>query len=218
MADPQSAKRARSNTIGDAHVNTTALAPAEDIFQRIEQLDIQTVTDILTQAAQIHPDVLTMVDDAIRYDVSFEVAEEVVETIQLIAEQCGPFTNPRTRFNGLSTLRKIGKTIALSSNDVVGHEVQERFQYDTALVTAMREIIESMTEDEVRAIRENESSPEALWPKLLELEELSVDHCIHPELGEVLNLLDPARCEDEDEEDKEEEDEEWDEWSNDRIH
>jgi hypothetical protein len=51
MADPQSTKRARSNTIGDAHVNTTALPPAEEITQRIENLDIQTVTDILTRAA-----------------------------------------------------------------------------------------------------------------------------------------------------------------------
>jgi hypothetical protein len=66
------------------------------------------------------------------------------------------------------------------------------------------------------------------------LEELSDDHCIHPELGEVLNLLDPTRCEDEDEEEEEEdgeegeeeykneheeeEYEEWDEWANDRIH
>jgi hypothetical protein len=37
----------------------------------------------------------------------------------------------------------------------------------------MLEILDSMTADEVRAIREDESRPEALWPKLQELEELS---------------------------------------------
>ncbi|CAP94807.1 hypothetical protein E8E15_004732 [Penicillium rubens] len=248
MATPQRAKRARSNTIGDVHINETA-APPEEISRRIKHLDPDTVDNILTQAAQIHPDVMSMVDDAIRvirekeqnrvlsfdhysssvwksinvtyrsmrggaqYDVSFEVAQEVVGTIKSITEQCGPLTNPRTRFNGLSVLRKIGKTIALSSNDTVGHEVQKRFQWDACLVTGMLEILDSMTADEVRAIREDESRPEALWPKLQELEELSHDYCIHPGLVDVLNRVESDGYEDEegDEEGYEEEYEEGDE-------
>jgi hypothetical protein len=148
-----------------------------------------------------------------QYDVSFEVAQEVVDTIKSITEQCGPLTNPRTRFNGLSVLRKIGKTIALSSNDTVGHEVQKHFQWDACLVTGMLEILDSMTADKVRAIREDESSPEALWPKLQELEELSHDYCIHPGLVDVLNRLESDGYEDEegDNEGYEEEYEEGDE-------
>ncbi|KAJ5514586.1 hypothetical protein N7463_004138 [Penicillium fimorum] len=235
MAEPQSVKRARADTLGDAHANTTA-PPPDEISRRIQHLDSQTVTDILTRAAQIHPDVMSMVDDAIhvirerdqhrvinfdhysgsiwksinityrsmrggaQYDVSFEVAQDVVDTIKLITKQCGTFTNPQTRFNGLSVLRKIGKTIALSSNDTVGHEVQKRFQYDTALVDGMWEIVESMTEDE--------SSPEALWPKLMELEELAEDYCIHTGLQDVLDLFNPAHCGDEEEEEGGEEYEE----------
>ncbi|CAG8075980.1 unnamed protein product [Penicillium nalgiovense] len=249
MATPQHAKRARSNTIGDVHINETPPPPPEEISRRIKHLDPDTVDNILTQAAQIHPDVMSMVDDAIRvirekeqnrvlsfdhysrsvwksinvtyrsmrggaqYDISFEVAQEVVDTIKSITEQCGPFTNPRTRFNGLSVLRKIGKTIALSSNDTVGHEVQKHFQWDACLVSGMLEILDSMTADEVRAIREDESSPGALWPKLQELEELSHDHCIHPGLANVLTRVDPDGYENEEgnEEEYEEEYEEGDE-------
>ncbi|KAJ5406672.1 hypothetical protein N7465_007956 [Penicillium sp. CMV-2018d] len=235
MADPQSAKRARSNTIGDAHLNTSAPS-AEVISQQIQHLNRQTVRDILTQAAQIHPDVMSMVDDAIRiirekeqnrvinfdhysssvwksinityrsmrggaqYDVSFEVAQDV----------CGPFTNPQTRFNGLSVLRKIGKTIALSSNDTVGHEVQKRFQWDASLVEGMLEILDSMTADEILEIREDEASPDSLWPKLQELEALANDYCIHPGLEAVLGRLDPDHR-DEEEWDEEEHEEAYEE-------
>ncbi|KAJ5385037.1 hypothetical protein N7517_002948 [Penicillium concentricum] len=59
-----------------------------------------------------------------------------------------------------------------------------------------------------RAIREDESSPEALWPKLKELEELAEDHCIHPGLQDVLDLLDPTDCVDEEEDDGEEDEDE----------
>ncbi|KGO41284.1 hypothetical protein PEXP_106640 [Penicillium expansum] len=242
MAGPQSVKRARTNTIGDAHINTTAPL-REEISQKIQHLDSQTVTDILIQAAQIHPDVMSMVDDTIRvlrekeqnriinfdhysssvwksinitylsmrggaqYDVSFEVAQDVVDTIKSITNQCGPFTNFQTRFNGLSVLRKIGKTIALSSNDTVGHEVQKHFQWDGSLVEGMLEILDSMTADEIREIREDKSSPESLWPKLQELGELANDYCIHPGIEEVLGRLDPDGYEDGEEWDEDEDEE-----------
>jgi len=60
-----------------------------------------------------------------QYDKSFEVAMDIVDIIETITKQCGPIASPQTRLNGLSVLRKIGKTIALSSNDVIGHEVQK---------------------------------------------------------------------------------------------
>ncbi|KAJ5615699.1 hypothetical protein N7537_000813 [Penicillium hordei] len=140
-----------------------------------------------------------------QYDVSFEVAQDVVDTIKSITEQCGPFTNPQTRFNGLSVLRKIGKTITLSSNDTLGHEVQKRFQWDTSVVEGMLEILE---------IRENEASPESLWPKLQELEELSSDHCIYPGLEAVLGRLDPDGHWDEEEWDEEEHEEAYEDEEN----
>ncbi|KAJ5959921.1 uncharacterized protein N7479_007071 [Penicillium vulpinum] len=251
MAEPESAKRARSNTIGDAHVNTTPLEEISQRVQHLEDLDPDAVVHILAQAAQIHPDVMGMVDQAIRaireieqnriltfdhyssevwrsinityrsmggsaqYDIADDVAQEVVDTIETIAEQCGSYASPQTRLNGLSTLRKIGKTIALSSNDTVGHEVQNWFQSDSSLVEGMIKIISSMTADEIRAIRENKSSQGALWPKLQELEDLADSHCIHPGLAEVLDILDPTRGEDEEEGDEgEEEGEDEEYWDN----
>lgn len=87
------------------------------------------------------------------------MADEVVDIIESITDHYGQFANPQTRLNGLSTLRKIGKTIALSTNDTLGREVQERFQSDACLVNGMMEIINFMTADEVQLIIEHKSSP-----------------------------------------------------------
>jgi hypothetical protein len=125
-----------------------------------------------------------------QYDAAFDVVEEVNETIETIANLCGPFASPGTRFNGLSVLRKIGKTIALSSNNTVGHEVQKNFQfgYDN-FEKSMLKIIGFMEPEEVRAIQEDVSNPEALLPKLRELEKLAEDYCIFERLSEVLEAL-----------------------------
>ncbi|CRL17072.1 unnamed protein product [Penicillium camemberti] len=232
MAEPQSAKSARSNSI--VYADTTAPL-AEELSQRVQELDPQSIANILAYAAGIHPDVMYMVDQAIhvtrereqnsilnfdqessdvwksinithrykrseaQYDISDLVANEVLDTIESITECCGRFANPQTRLNGLSALRKIGKTIALSTNDTLGREVQESFQSDASLVDGMVKIVNFMTPDEVRAIIEHKSNPNALWSKLQELEELAQNECIHPGIEEVLNLLDPARDEYEEE-------------------
>lgn len=107
-----------------------------------------------------------------------------------------PFANPKTRFNGLSVLRKIGKTIALSSNDTLGNEVQKQFQYDSSLEDGMFKIVSSMKPEERQTIRQDETSEEALWPKLHELQELGADYCIFGGLGKVLDLLDGGEGED----------------------
>ena len=65
-----------------------------------------------------------------------------------------------------------------------------------------------MTADEGRAIREDNPSSAALWPKLQELAKLAENECIHPGLDEVLDLLHPDRDEDEEEMDEEEEEDE----------
>ncbi|KAL1985475.1 hypothetical protein VTN96DRAFT_7918 [Rasamsonia emersonii] len=62
-----------------------------------------------------------------QYDISFEVVEEIDGTIKHIVSQCGRHANPQTRWNGLSVLRKIGKSIVLSGGDTLGHEVQKQY-------------------------------------------------------------------------------------------
>lgn len=156
-----------------------------------------------------------------QYEMAFDVAEEVTSTIRYIAKQSGSFANPKTRFNGLSVLRKIGKTIALSSTDTLGHEVQKQFQWDPCLEEGMLKIVSAMKPEERRAIRVDKSGPEALWPKLLELKDLGKGYCLFEKLGEVLDLLEGKKGvdrefeddedDDEDDEDDDDEDDEGDE-------
>jgi hypothetical protein len=124
-----------------------------------------------------------------QYEVAGDVWHYVTRSMKFIAGQCGPFGNRQTRFNGLSTLRKIGKTICLSSTDIVGHEVQKQFQWDQTLEDCMKRIVSGMSEDERKAIRQDESSAEALWPKLVELKKLARGRCIFNELDKVLDLI-----------------------------
>ncbi|KAL4887675.1 hypothetical protein BJY04DRAFT_212703 [Aspergillus karnatakaensis] len=112
-----------------------------------------------------------------QYDAAFDVISSVKASINSIVKQCGPLVNPRTRYNGLSVLRKIGETICLS-NSVIGSEMRKEFGRNPALVVGMAAIIGAMKPEEREAIRRDESSEEALWPKLLELEKLAEDYCV----------------------------------------
>lgn len=140
------------------------------------------------------------------YDMAFDVASGVSSTIESIAAQCNANSSAGTRYNGLSVLKEIGKTICLS-NGLTASEVQKTFQWDHALEDGMRSIIEAMTPEERLRIRQDESGEEALWPKLVELDNLARNYCIFDQLGEVLDLL-HGGYEDEGEDDEEDEDEE----------
>ncbi|KAK2758357.1 hypothetical protein FQN54_004206 [Arachnomyces sp. PD_36] len=225
MAEAQGTKRARANTAGDTH----APLDSEKLRKYVQQLDRDTLTSIVVQAATSYADVNASINDAIRkirekernrvidfdhysgsvwreinvtyssmkgskqYDKSFDVAHDVQDTINRIAKQCGPFANPRTRYNGLSVLRKIGKTIALSSTDTLGHEVQKQFSYGSYLEDGMVKIVSAMQPDERRAIRQDLSSSESLWPKLIELEKLGDQYCLYGKLGSVMKLLEGGK-------------------------
>ena len=146
-----------------------------------------------------------------QYDEAWGVTGYVLSTMNGIVQKCGQFASPQTRYNGLSVLRKIGETICLSSN-VIAHEVPKHFQgscrgYENGLL----KIVLAMDPNERWAISD-ESYDEALWPKLLELEELANGFCIFENLWEVLDLLEGAdeggQQHPEEEEEEEEEDEE----------
>ncbi|CAG8144050.1 unnamed protein product [Penicillium salamii] len=119
-----------------------------------------------------------------QYEQAFDVASETSSTIQSIARQCGRNANPQTRYNGLSVLRKIGKTICLSQGNTIAHEVQKHFQSDDALVKGMISIINSMGDDELESIA-NQEDTEKLYPKLVELDQLSEDRCLFEGIQDV---------------------------------
>lgn len=123
-----------------------------------------------------------------QFDKAGDVSDEISESIDSIADKCGPFANPRTRLNGLSTLRKIGKSIILSSN-TLAHEVQKIYQYDTRLEDAMQRILRAMTPEERRWIRSDVESPDGLWSKLLELGDLVEEYCVFEQFPSVMDVL-----------------------------
>ena len=219
-----------------------APAPEPEAPEAIPDMKLLTqdkIKQILIQAAEIHPDVHSLVTGAIeatkaeqrntvisfpfesssvwhkintrysgmrgsqQFEVSFEVVSHVTSTINNILNKCRMHPKPKTLFNGLTVLRKIGKTICLSGGDTIGHEVQKHFQSDTCLEDAMHEIVSGMTMEQWEDIFFDDSTPEALWPKLLELEELAEGHCLFKGLGDVIELLGKAEVESSDEEDYE---------------
>ncbi|GES65670.1 hypothetical protein ATEIFO6365_0012006200 [Aspergillus terreus] len=215
--DTQPAKRSRANSAGDSHVRTqedaltvagedkttpVASAPNIDIRTDIKCLDAETIENILIAAANTYPAINAVVQSAIEkrrekeqsriiyFDhYSSAIWKEINVRYRHIAEQCGPMANPKTRYNGLSVLRKIGKTICLSSNDVLRHEVQLWFQWDTTLEDCMLKIVSAMSPKERSDITGDDSSDQALWPKLEELEGLAEKHFVFKGFSKVMELL-----------------------------
>lgn len=128
--------------------------------------------------------------DSQQYEMAGDVYRDVVDAIERIQKTCGPFASAETRYNGLSVLRKIGKTICLSGDgNTIGREVRDDFGWNSALEDAMLAIAQIMDEEERCGIREDEETGESLWPKLLELKELADDYCIMEGLQGVLDAL-----------------------------
>ncbi|KAB8213535.1 hypothetical protein BDV33DRAFT_229385 [Aspergillus novoparasiticus] len=206
MSSPRPTKRARANLTQDSTV-----------LRLVDPLGHGQLCDIVTKATKAYSDVATDIHNTIeemgekernhvinfdsasksvwhdinvahpklegtqQYDVAGDVWYDTVDTIDSIVHRCGPFTGLQTRLNGLSALPRIGKTICLSDSG------------DHCLEEAMIEILSTMSKGERRAIREENSSEEALWPKLLELDDLAYDLCLFERLNEVLDLIDPPR-------------------------
>lgn len=216
----------------------------DEIRQLLPSLGGPAILNLLTQAAETHPDVRANISSAItkkreaearrvinfdyyskdiwkeinvnyssmsgskQYNKAGDVLGYIRTCVERIVGQCGPFSSPGTRYNGLSVLRKIGKTICLSSTDVLGHEVQKDFQWDGCLDEGMKAIVQEMAPGERAAIVEDESHPEALWPKLLELQGFAEEYCILEGLGGVLEMLEGEDYDEEEGYDEEEEEEE----------
>ncbi|PYI04635.1 hypothetical protein BO78DRAFT_420378 [Aspergillus sclerotiicarbonarius CBS 121057] len=210
MSDMHVSKQARANETGDAHVRLTSNSEegtpelkhtrseekALRIRDQVNSLDNENLANIVIKAAEDHPDSVwktlnityQRLSGTNQFDMAGEVEEDIIDTIERITEQCGPSANLQTRYNGLSVLRKIGKSIALSY-DTLAHEVRKRFQWDTTMEDSMMKIIGAMEPQERLAIYRDNTSPEALWPKLLELGKLAEGYCVFKGFPEVLDLL-----------------------------
>jgi hypothetical protein len=118
-----------------------------------------------------------------QYEASFQAVADVKRYIQAIGKDAPAHANFGTKKSALETLRKIGKTIALST-DVIGHEVRIEFQSESCLETTMLRIAKSMAEEERAKMLTDE-----FQEKLEELEGLAEDHCIFEKLEDVRLVL-----------------------------
>lgn len=143
------------------------------------------------------------------YDQAFDVGYEIQSTIEDIKMQCGELASPGTRRNGLSVLRKIGRSIALSAG-ITGREVRQIVGEKQCLPDAMSYIIDAMSQDEIDAIRQDDKHADGLWNKLLQLEAESKSMCVFPGPDQVLDLIDDE-AEQEPNDDSEDEDNDDDE-------
>ena len=109
--------------------------------------------------------------------------------VDTVVRQCGEHASPQTRWNGLSALRKILKTLSFGCDNTFQYEVQEPLQWETFLEDRMLKILASMSRQEKTAIRRDERSG-ALWLKLVEVEQLRQDYCIMEKMKQILKELD----------------------------
>lgn len=124
-----------------------------------------------------------------QYDAAGGVIDYTCDCIRSIGRLAKRESSFGTKRSALETLRKIGKTIALSGMDVVGREVIKAFQYEDVLEKTMGRIVRRMAEEEKVMMRGVEDG--GFMEKLGELVDLAKGHCIMGGLKDVMRLLDP---------------------------
>ncbi|KAF2709417.1 hypothetical protein K504DRAFT_502146 [Pleomassaria siparia CBS 279.74] len=180
----ESRKRQRTDTVANPRILSAQVSgPVHDLEQCIQvlrQKDPHFLDCFLLQLAQSQPNIASVL--RLKYDgllqhqrsrvCSFDHYSKSVwhtlnsnNTIRKIATEAGSAQNSfGTKQSGLETLRKIGKTICLISNDTLGNEVQQQFSHGGTLL-----------EDAMLAI------------KMDELQQLADDYCVFEQLGDVID-------------------------------
>ena len=116
--------------------------------------------------------------DSHAFEMAGEAAASIEGCIKTIRTGCPKTASFGTKENALETLRKIGKSICLSTG-VVPREIRK---YNGQLVPTMLGIAESLTDEEMERLRP--------WcdDKLVELQELAHGYCIFEDLYEVIDF------------------------------
>ena len=146
-----------------------------------------------------------------QYELAGEAQRVVVGCIETIRMGCATVASYETKLNAVETLRKIGKTICMSGNEVVGREIIKAFESEKILEDTVLAIVQSMTDDERGKLLKD-----PWFNKLWQLIVLSTDHLIMDGLGDVLGVL-LEESSDEEEEAEEEEEEINDDDDNDGV-
>ncbi|KAL2825537.1 hypothetical protein BJY01DRAFT_256243 [Aspergillus pseudoustus] len=214
-------KRVRANTAGDGHKTAPVTQQRHQVWKKSAPETHPAVRDLIQDAlnAKRAEEARRVIDfdpkcksvwreinithsrlsESRQYDASMDVFNYVENSIESIVKQCGPFASAGTWYNGLPVLRKIGKTIAMGPNDVIGSEIRKEFGHMNPLDEGMLSILKATTLEELTAIWNDE-----LYEKFKELDSLAQDYCLFPQLEKVFELLDEAADDDEDDDDDDE--------------
>ena len=63
---------------------------------------------------------------SMQWEVAPEVVNEIIEAVQTIVKRCTSFASPQTCLNGITVLRKIGKSTCLVPMNTLGGEVKKK--------------------------------------------------------------------------------------------
>ena len=148
------------------------------------------------------------------YDNAGNALRDVEDCIKTIRKGCTGLASFGTKKSGLLTLRKIGKSIAVS-NGVISRELHKDFGSDTILEDTMIGIAKTLSKEERKKVLEEDGFEE----KLEELEGLGQSYCIFEKMNDALAVMRGAEVdakgnveaydeEDEDEDDDEDDDDE----------
>ncbi len=118
--------------------------------------------------------------------LAIDDVESCIESIRDAAIEPGtPF---ETKRSAIETLRKIGKTICLST-DVIGSEVRKHFQGETGLEDALLAIIRPMELEEVKSIALTRDEKGQFLEKMKALTSSAKNFCILDGLEEVSAIM-----------------------------
>lgn len=110
-----------------------------------------------------------------QYDRAGDVSDAIRQHIKHIQYNVGPVSSWETKKSALGTLRKIGKSICLSSG-VIPKEVRKHFYCDDSLVNTMVYVAQCMKPSERDMMLEVDCDGTSFENKLIELEALA-DGC-----------------------------------------
>ena len=138
------------------------------------------------------------------YELSGEASSSIEKCFKTIQKQCPATASFRTKENALETLRKIGKSICLSTG-VIPREIRKDYGCVGSLTATMVMI--------ARSLEDGEKDKLQPWcdDKLVELQDIAEGYGIFEDLGEVIDIFsgeDEIEDDDQNSGDQEGEDEE----------
>jgi len=122
----------------------------------------------------------------------FAYVKDVIEEITRAAMTT--HSSYKTKRNALVTLRRIGKSLCMSSESALGDQVLQQFSETTILEDSMRSITLRMTNAERRSLCNVAAASDGgtFFEALKELMALADDECVFGKLLDVLALLEQA--------------------------